>query len=152
FRSMVGCPLPLPPLAPPLFTLTVSVVVAVWPFMLTEAVSVLLPSPTLVVSHVNHSVVPDSVWFVRTVPSTESVKVLDSPHAAVADGRADGDPPTAAPEPGWLTDTRTRAGAGAPPPPPFDTLTIREVVALPLPESVAVTVSVCEPLPTVVVF
>src|SRR5262249_8751780 len=100
FRSMVGCPLPLPPLAPPLFTLTVRDVVAVWPFMLTEAVSVLLPSPTLVVSHVYQSVVPDSVWFVRTVPSTESVKVLDCPHAAVVDRPTDCEPSTDAPEPG----------------------------------------------------
>jgi len=65
----------------PLFaTVTACVAVAVWPFMVTVAVTVRLPLPAAVVSHVYQNVVAvGNVCDVRVVPSTDSVNVLVVP-------------------------------------------------------------------------
>src|SRR5437868_3319170 len=133
----------------PLLTVTGRVALAVCPFMVTEAVSVRAPSGIWVVSHVYHSVVPGRFCVVSTVPSTDSVNDFATPQVAVVASPTDCAPSTLAPRLGWLNDTvKPAVGGGGV---PFDTVTVRDAVAVAFAESVAVAVSVCDPFATDVV-
>src|SRR6266851_7247327 len=85
-------------------TVTGSVVVAVWPFIVTESVNVRAPLATLLVFQVYQSVVPVRVWVVTTLPSTDSLKVLVWPQVAVVAMPMVCLPLTVAPAPGYVND------------------------------------------------
>jgi hypothetical protein len=81
-------------------TVTGSVAVTVVPLMVTAAVSVRDPFAVPVVSQVYQSVVPVAVCVVSTVPSTDNVNVLLTPHVAVVAMPTVWPPLTVAPEAG----------------------------------------------------
>jgi hypothetical protein len=109
-------------------TVTVRVVVAVWPFAVTASVSVRAPFATVLVSQLTQSVEPVVIARLTIgAPSTESANVFGAAQSAVVDMPTDCEPLTACPAFGYVNAAVKLAVGGDA---TFDTVTVRVAVAV----------------------